>query len=91
MKLGLTGQRVLITGGSRGIGLAAALEFAAEGCTLDLVSRNPDHLAAASEAIGQRWDVPVTTHSLDLSTQKNIARLFETCRDTDIQIGRAHV
>ena len=48
MKLGLTGQRVLITGGSRGIGLAAALEFAAEGCILDLVSRNPDHLAAAN-------------------------------------------
>tara|TARA_B100001964_G_scaffold81636_1_gene92185 strand:- start:4796 stop:5572 length:777 start_codon:yes stop_codon:yes gene_type:complete len=89
MKLGLTGQRVLITGGSRGIGLAAALEFAAEGCILDLVSRNPDHLAAASEAIGERWDVPVTTHSLDLSTQKNIARLFETCRDTDILVNNA--
>ena len=39
MELGLNGRRVLVTGASKGIGRACAEVFAAEGCTLDLVSR----------------------------------------------------
>ena len=40
MDLQLEGQHVLITGGSKGIGLACALGFLREGARVSLVSRN---------------------------------------------------
>jgi len=47
MKLELEGKTVLITGASKGIGLAAAHSFAAEGCHLQLAARDGIALAAA--------------------------------------------
>jgi 3-oxoacyl-[acyl-carrier protein] reductase len=48
MDLGLRGARVLITGGSRGIGLAIATALAAEGAAVGIVARDPDGLAGES-------------------------------------------
>ncbi|HEY9280056.1 MAG TPA: SDR family NAD(P)-dependent oxidoreductase, partial [Eoetvoesiella sp.] len=47
MDLQLTGKHVLITGGSRGIGLACALGFAREGARVSLVGRSQEHLDSA--------------------------------------------
>jgi len=41
------GQVVLITGSSRGLGLALAREFARAGCRLVLCARDPQELAHA--------------------------------------------
>ncbi len=46
MDLQLSGKHVLITGGSKGIGLACAREFLAEGCRVSLVSRELANLDA---------------------------------------------
>ena len=51
MELGLKGKSVLITGASKGIGLACAQAFAAEGCALHLASRDPARLEAAKAEI----------------------------------------
>ena len=40
MDLGLKGKKVILTGGSRGIGRAALEIFAAEGCDIAFFSRN---------------------------------------------------
>ncbi|MBA2964024.1 MULTISPECIES: SDR family NAD(P)-dependent oxidoreductase [Ramlibacter] len=47
MDLGLAGRHVLITGGSKGIGLACARQFAAEGAHVTLVARGQAGLDAA--------------------------------------------
>jgi NAD(P)-dependent dehydrogenase (short-subunit alcohol dehydrogenase family) len=47
MDLQLQGEHVLITGGSRGIGLACARAFLREGCRVTLAARDPARLDAA--------------------------------------------
>jgi NAD(P)-dependent dehydrogenase (short-subunit alcohol dehydrogenase family) len=51
MDLQLEGKHVLVTGGSKGIGLACAQGFLAEGAHVTLVSRSPAHLAAAAQGL----------------------------------------
>jgi 3-oxoacyl-[acyl-carrier protein] reductase len=51
MDLGLRGKRALITGGSRGIGLAIAHALVAEGVAVGLVARDAGTLSAAAEAL----------------------------------------
>jgi 3-dehydrosphinganine reductase len=46
------GKRVLITGGSSGIGLAAARKFYEAGAEVILVSRNPERLKQAADSLG---------------------------------------
>jgi NAD(P)-dependent dehydrogenase (short-subunit alcohol dehydrogenase family) len=48
MDLGLAGKRVLVTGGSRGIGFAIAQRFLAEGARVAICARSPESLAAAA-------------------------------------------
>ncbi|WP_369131047.1 SDR family NAD(P)-dependent oxidoreductase [Modestobacter roseus] len=45
--LGLAGSRVLVTGGTSGIGLAVAAAFLAEGAAVGVVGRSPERMAAA--------------------------------------------
>ncbi len=67
MDLKLTGKHVLVTGGSRGIGLACAREFLREGARVSIVGRSPDHLAAAKAQLQQETGTAVATHAADLS------------------------
>jgi len=51
MDLGLHGAIVLVTGGSKGIGLACARSFAAEGARIAIASRSEANLARAVRAL----------------------------------------
>ncbi len=51
MDLGLAGRRAIVTGGSKGIGLAVALELAAEGASVAICSRDETELKAAADQV----------------------------------------
>jgi NAD(P)-dependent dehydrogenase (short-subunit alcohol dehydrogenase family) len=65
MDLELHRKVVLITGGSKGIGLACAHAFAAEGARVAIASRDDTHLAAAAARLHAAGH-GVSTHSADL-------------------------
>ena len=68
MDLELTGRRAIVTGGSRGIGKAIALELAREGADVAIVARTEEPLRAAAEEIAAetaRRCLPVTVDTGD--------------------------
>jgi NAD(P)-dependent dehydrogenase (short-subunit alcohol dehydrogenase family) len=72
MNLGLTGKSVLITGGSKGIGLACARAFLEEGARVAIVSRSSENLQRAAHELASPADDLVTI-AADL-TQADAAR-----------------
>jgi NAD(P)-dependent dehydrogenase (short-subunit alcohol dehydrogenase family) len=89
MDLGLRDRRVLITGASKGIGLACAHAFAAEGCSLDLVSRAEDILERHAGDLRARFGVDVRVHPADLSLPDAQVGLASSLDDVDIVLNNA--
>jgi 3-oxoacyl-[acyl-carrier protein] reductase len=89
MELSLRGKTALITGASKGIGLASAECLAEEGVNVILVSRTEADLKAARDKIAGRWNVNVGFHAFDLSDSRNIDRLVAEHPDIDILVNNA--
>jgi NAD(P)-dependent dehydrogenase (short-subunit alcohol dehydrogenase family) len=70
--LGLKGKNVLITGGSKGIGLACAKLFRSEGARVALVSRSQANLDRARQSVND-----VQTFSADLTDAAAAAAMVE--------------
>lgn len=70
------GKVVVITGSSKGIGKAIALEFAARGCSIVLNGRNKEVLKAAEEEVSKR-SAKVISVCADVSTPEGGALLIE--------------
>lgn len=73
----LDGRLALVTGASRGLGLATAREFARLGARLVLVARGEDGLRAAWEAVSGVGDQEVETLAADLSLPEGRARVAD--------------
>lgn len=58
MDLGLTGQVAFVTGASKGLGLATAIQLAGEGCRVALCSRSEERIRSAADQIQARTGVP---------------------------------
>jgi len=85
---------VIVTGGSAGIGFAAAKKFAEEGAYVVICARNADHLMQAAEAIrasGGQCDY----HAIDLEDTHGFQQLIEqTAEDhgrLDVLVNNAAV
>ena len=77
--LGLRDKIAIITGSSRGLGLASATALAAEGCQVCLCGRTEATLAAAAKSVGAAaGDAKrVLAVAADVSTPAGIARVID--------------
>jgi NAD(P)-dependent dehydrogenase (short-subunit alcohol dehydrogenase family) len=85
MDLGLKGKSVLVTGGSKGIGLACAQAFVAEGCRVHIAARDKERLSAAKAQL--KGDV--TAHPVDLRDGAALRQLARDCEGVDILVNNA--
>jgi 3-oxoacyl-[acyl-carrier protein] reductase len=76
MDLGLRGSRALITGGSRGIGLAIAEALVAEGTAVGLIARDPDDLAEAARKLAD-LGATVATATADVTDTPALRRAVD--------------
>ena len=92
MDLGIKGKVALITGGSRGIGKAAALEMAKEGCHVAITGRDEVALKATAEEI-KSYGVKTLTIAADLEkaaeVEKMVAAVYASFGHIDILFNNA--
>ena len=76
---GLHGKVALITGASRGIGLATAHALANEGCHLIICGRDRNRLARAEAELSAK-NVRVLALTCDVRSEKSVAAMFAAVR-----------
>ena len=89
MNLNLSGKRVIVTGASKGIGLAITRSLLAEGCTVHMVARSNDVLRDLTSQLNESAQGRITYSALDLSKSENIPILLDASGPIDILVNNA--
>jgi NAD(P)-dependent dehydrogenase (short-subunit alcohol dehydrogenase family) len=84
----LDGKRALVTGGGRGIGLAAASALAQAGAEVTLAARTRDEIEAAARAIVARGDKAVPLQ-LDVTDLDSVRRTIAAAEPFDVLVNNA--
>jgi len=79
MAQALIGKKVIITGGSSGIGLATAKRLSSEGAEILIIGRSESKLDKAQNEIGKNCK----THQLDVTNEKTISEFFNSSDNFD--------
>src|SRR5438270_316359 len=74
----LTGRVALITGGSKGLGLAMAEGFASAGASVMLASRHGPEAHAAASSITRDYGRKAIGHQADVTQPAQVQTLIET-------------
>jgi NAD(P)-dependent dehydrogenase (short-subunit alcohol dehydrogenase family) len=77
MDLELVGKVAIVTGGSRGIGKAIALELAREGARVAIVARGRDALLATAAEIGELTGAEVDAFVADMAQNETVATMVD--------------
>lgn len=75
MDLKLEGKRALVTGGSKGIGLAIARQLAREGVDVVIAARNPAELATAATALAAETGRKIVGLTVDTGSDASVKHL----------------
>ena len=79
MDLGLAGKVAIVTGSSRGLGLAAATALAEEGTSVVLCARGEDTLKQAADGIQKKTPgAKLATVAADVSTEAGAKQIVDT-------------
>lgn len=78
MDLGLKGKKAIVTGGSKGIGLATAILLASEGAEVAIVARTLEPLNAAARRIQEETGKEPLVIEADISSEEGARRAVET-------------
>jgi len=93
MDIRLDGRSAIVTGGSKGLGLAIATRYAASGADVAILARNADALERARAAISEKGRGRVVAIACDVSKADEIERAYATAvRDlgkVDIVVNNA--
>lgn len=81
MDLELTGKRAIVTGGSRGIGLAVARALAAEGADVALVARDKAALETARDSVAAASGRRVIAVSADTGDDQSVRDMVRAVAD----------
>lgn len=85
--MSLTNQRVVVVGGSSGIGLGVARAALASGAQVVIAGRSPEKLCRAKAVLGT--DAPVIAHPVDMTDDAQIARMFDAIGPFDHLVSTA--
>src|SRR5215472_2230570 len=77
MEISLSGRSAIITGASKGIGLAMATQFAASGADVAVVARGREALDAGVAAIRAKAQTKVVGISADVSDAADVKRAYD--------------
>lgn len=88
MDLGLKGRTVLVTGASKGIGLACAESFAREGAKVIITGRDESRLQAAVDKL-KASGADVASFAGDLGNAGDRERLFAAFPKVDVLVNNA--
>jgi 3-oxoacyl-[acyl-carrier protein] reductase len=95
MEVRLDGRSAIITGASKGLGLAMAKEFAASGADVAILARRPDVLEEAKGIVSATARGRVATFSCDVGKADDITRTYEAVMATfgkvDIMVNNAGI
>jgi NAD(P)-dependent dehydrogenase (short-subunit alcohol dehydrogenase family) len=95
MSYSLLGRTVVITGGSRGLGLALAREVSAQGARVAICGRDADSLERALHSLEQLGAGEVLAEPCDITDPESVNRLFERVRErfgpVDVLVNNAGV
>jgi 3-oxoacyl-[acyl-carrier protein] reductase len=93
MEIRLDGRVALITGGSKGLGLAMAAKFVAAGAAVAILARHPNELAEAEKTIGETAQGRIAALACDVTKADEIRAAYDSVMSTfgrvDILVNNA--
>ena len=91
MELGLEGKKAIISGASKGLGLAAAMSLAREGVEVTILSRTKASIEAAAKEITAATGRKATAVAGDFNKAEDRERLLAACPQPDILVNNPGV